>query len=357
MEPYINELLKVAVEKESSDLHLVPNSKPVVRINGSLKSLNNFPDFQSEELKKMLIEILDEKRLQALENNLELDFAYSIAGIARFRCNYYFQRGSLSAAFRIVNTIIKSIEELGLPPKVREFASYPRGLVLVCGPTGSGKSTTLATLIDIINEERAENIITIEDPIEYLHRHKKSIISQREVEFDTKTFSQALKHVLREDPNIIMVGEMRDLDTVSNTLTAAETGHLVFSTLHTQDAAQTIDRIIDIFPTHQQQQIRMQLAGTLKAVLVQQLLPNVSNNGRVAACELMFVNTPIKSMIREMKVHQIYSSMQTGGKEGMIMMDMSLARLYKQGKISKEIAYDKCHNREELIRYINSDVL
>jgi len=355
MEPYINEILRKSVELEASDVHLVANSRPIIRINGYLVPLENFSEIQPEELKKFLLEIVDEIRLHALEKNMELDFSYSIAGLARFRCNYYFQRGTIAAAFRIVSTKIKSIEDLGLPLKVREFTEYPRGLVLVCGPTGSGKSTTLATLINIINEERAENIITIEDPIEYLHRHKKSIISQREVEFDTMTFAEALKHALREDPNIIMVGEMRDLDTVSNTLTAAETGHLVFSTLHTQDAAQTIDRIIDIFPTHQQQQVRMQLAGTLKAVLVQQLLPNVNNNGRVAACELMFVNTAIKSMIRDMKVHQIYSSMQTGGKEGMIMMDMSLARLYKQGKIAKEVAYDKCHSRDELIRYINSE--
>jgi twitching motility protein PilT len=357
MEPYVNEILKIAVELEASDVHLVANSKPLIRSNGSLITLNNFSEIKMEELKTMLLDILDEKRIHVLETKLELDFSYSIPGIARFRCNYYFQRGSLAAAFRIVNSRIKSIEELGLPLKVKEFAGYPRGLVLVCGPTGSGKSTTLASIIDIINEDRAENIITIEDPIEYLHWHKKSIVSQREVEFDTVSFSEALKHALREDPNIIMVGEMRDLDTVSNTLTAAETGHLVFSTLHTQDAAQTIDRIIDIFPTHQQQQIRMQLAGTLKAVLVQQLLPNINKTGRVAACELMFVNTAIKNMIREMKVHQIYSSMQTGGKEGMIMMDMSLARLYKHGKIAKEVAYDKCHNREELMRYINSDVL
>jgi twitching motility protein PilT len=356
MEPYINEILKKGVELEASDVHLIAHSKPIVRINGSLLPLDNFTEINSEELKKILLEMLDEKKRHSLETKLELDFSYSIVGFARFRCNFYYQRGSIAAAFRIVSTRMKSIEELGLPLKIKEFARYPRGLVLVCGPTGSGKSTTLASIIDIINEERAENIITIEDPIEYLHRHKKSIISQREVEFDTKTFAAALKHALREDPNIIMVGEMRDLDTVSNTLTAAETGHLVFSTLHTQDAAQTIDRIIDIFPTHQQQQIRMQLAGTLKAVFVQQLLPNINNNGRVAACELMLVNNAIKNMIREMKVPQIYSSMQTGGKEGMIMMDMSLARLYKQGRISKEVAYDKCHSRDELSRYINSEI-
>jgi twitching motility protein PilT len=357
MESFINEILKKSVELGASDLHVIANSKPLVRINGSLVVLDNFSEIKSEALETMLLKILDEKKILALDTNLELDFSYSILGVSRFRCNFYFQRGSLAAAFRIVSSKIKSIEELGLPSKVKEFADYARGLILVCGPTGSGKSTTLASLIDIINEQRAENIITIEDPIEYLHKHKKSIVSQREVEFDTRTFAEALKHALREDPNIIMVGEMRDLDTVSNTLTAAETGHLVFSTLHTQDAAQTIDRIIDVFPTHQQQQIRMQLASTLKAVLVQQLLPNINNNGRVAACELMFVNSAIKNMIREMKVHQIYSSMQTGGKEGMIMMDMSLARLYKQGKIAKEVAYDKCHNREELVRYINSDIL
>ncbi|MHB1345941.1 MAG: type IV pilus twitching motility protein PilT [Candidatus Humimicrobiaceae bacterium] len=352
----IDEILKTAVELDSSDVHLVANSKPIVRINGALVPVNNFSESNSEELKKILSEILDEKKINTLETKLELDFSYSISGVARFRCNYYYQRGSMAAAFRIVSTKMKSIEELGLPLKIKEFASYPRGLVLVCGPTGSGKSTTLASIIDIINEQRSENIITIEDPIEYLHKHKKSIISQREVEFDTKTFAEALKHALREDPNIIMVGEMRDLETISSTLTAAETGHLVFSTLHTQDAAQTIDRIIDIFPTHQQQQVRMQLAGTLKAVLVQQLLPNIDNNGRVAACELMLVNNAIKNMIREMKVHHIYSAMQTSGKEGMIMMDMSLAKLYKEGKITKELAFDKCHSREELVRYVNSDV-
>jgi len=354
MEPLINEILISAVDLNASDLHMVANSRPVVRVNGHLNTLNNYPKFKAEEVMEMLLQIVDGKKINIFESQFELDFSYSIYGKARFRCNYYFQRGSVAAAFRIVNSRIKTVEELGLPEKIKEFASYPRGLVLVCGPTGSGKSTTLASIIDIINEDRPENIITVEDPIEYLHNHKKSIVSQRELEFDTKSFANALKHALREDPNIIMVGEMRDLETISSTLTAAETGHLVFSTLHTQDAAQTIDRIIDIFPTHRQQQIRMQLAGTLKAVLVQQLLTNAQNNGRVVACELMLVNSAIKNMIREMKVHQIYSSIQTGGKEGMIMMDMSLAKLYNQGKISKEVAYDKCHNKEELTRYIGS---
>jgi len=355
MEPFINGILIKSVSLDASDLHLVANSKPVVRINGSLVTLNDYAEIRAEDLKEILFQIIDEKKQNTFETKFELDFSYSIPGKGRFRCNYYLQRGSTAAAFRIVSSRIKTIEELGLPEKIKEFAAYPRGLVLVCGPTGSGKSTTLASIIDIINDNRMENIITIEDPIEYLHRHKKSIVSQRELEFDTKSFNSALKHALREDPDIIMVGEMRDLETISGTLTAAETGHLVFSTLHTQDAAQTIDRIIDIFPTHKQQQIRMQLAGTLKAVLVQQLLPNFNHDGRVAACELMFVNSAIKNMIREMKVHQIYSAMQTGRKEGMIMMDMSLAKLYKQGKITKETAYDKCHNKEELSRYMSSD--
>jgi len=357
MEPFLNEILIKAVNLDASDVHLIANSKPVLRINGALIELEEYKEFQAEQLKDILFQILDEKKISIFEKDLELDFSYSISGKGRFRCNYYFQRGSVAAAFRTVNSRIKSVEELGLPEKVKEFATYPRGLVLVCGPTGSGKSTTLASIIDIINTNRKENIITIEDPIEYLHHHKKSLVSQRELGFDTKSFAKALKHALREDPDIIMVGEMRDLETISSTLTAAETGHLVFSTLHTQDAAQTIDRIIDIFPTHQQQQIRMQLAGTLKAVLVQQLLPNAQNNGRVVACELMIVNSAIKNMIREMKVHQIYSSIQAGGKEGMIMMDMSLAKLYKQGKITQEVAYDKCHNREELMRYMSSVVV
>jgi len=352
--PDLNDILTECVKLDSSDLHLVVNSKPIIRIHGALQKLDDYPVFSSEELHNLLYAILDEKKKMIFETKFELDFSHSISGIARFRCNYYFQRGTIAAAFRVVNTQIKTIEELGLPEIIKEFAQYARGLILVCGPTGSGKSTTLASVIDIINETRTENIITVEDPIEYLHRHKKCLISQREIDFDTLSFESALKHSLREDPDIIMVGEMRDLETISSALTAAETGHLVFSTLHTQDAPQTIDRIIDIFPTHQQQQIRVQLAGTLKAVLVQQLLPNAANDGRVVAVELMIVNQGIKNMIREVKTHQIYSAMQAGGREGMIMMDMSLARLFKKGKISKETALDKCHNKEELTRLINT---
>ncbi len=357
METNINILLEKCINLNASDLHLVVNSRPVIRINGILKEMDEFEILSPDILNKILYSIIDENKIRKFKEKLELDFSYSIQNMGRFRCNYYFQRGTIAAAFRMVTSQIKSLEELGLPPKVKEFASYPRGLVLVCGPTGSGKSTTLASIIDIINETRSENIITIEDPIEYLHWHKKSIISQREIETDTTSFATALKHALREDPDVIMVGEMRDLETISNTLTAAETGHLVFSTLHTQDAAQTIDRIIDIFPTHSQQQIRLQLAGTLKAVLVQQLIPNKNNDGRVVAVELMTVNPAIRNMIRDVKSHQIYTAMQSSGKEGMLMMDLSLARLLKEGKISQEMAYEKCHNKEELTRYLNSDFI
>lgn len=354
MKVCINDLLISCIDNNASDLHLIANSKPVMRINGELVSLDNYEILMPEVLKELLYQIIDKDKIKKFENSLDLDFSYSIPTKGRFRCNYYLQRGTMAAAFRMVTSRIKTIEELGLPSKIKEFANYPRGLVLICGPTGSGKSTTLASLIDIINETQRKNIITIEDPIEYLHWHKKSIVSQREIETDTTSFATALKYALREDPDVIMVGEMRDLETITNTLTAAETGHLVFSTLHTQDAPQTIDRIIDVFPLHNQQQIRLQLAGSLKAVLVQQLLPEKNNKGRVVATELMTVNTAIRNMIRDMKSHQIYNAMQASGKEGMLLMDMSLSELVKQGKITRESAYEKCHNREELTRYLQS---
>ncbi|MDZ7838191.1 MAG: type IV pilus twitching motility protein PilT [Actinomycetota bacterium] len=322
------------------------------RINGDLVRSEGYTDLKPDQIKDLLLAVLDDNQKDHLFKEKELDFSHSLSGIGRFRVNYFFQRGSLAGAFRVISSDILSIEDLHLPQQIKEFATYPRGLVLVTGPTGSGKSTTLASIINLINESRVENIITIEDPIEYLHRHKKSIISQREVGFDTKSFARALKYVLREDPDIILVGEMRDLETISSALTAAETGHLVFSTLHTQDAAQTLDRIVDIFPPHQQQQVRIQLAGTLKAVLVQQLLPTVDNQGRVPAVELMFSTTAIRNLVREMKTHQIYSSIQAGGRRGMITMDMSLANLYRQGKISRDIALEKCHNREDMERML-----
>jgi len=296
---------------------------------------------------------LNEEQITRLEKQLAVDFSHTLPGYGRFRCSYFYQRNSLAASFRYITGKILTIEELNLPGQIEEFADYPRGLVLVTGPTGCGKSTTLASIINLINNNRCENIITIEDPIEYLFTHKKSIVSQREVLTDTRSFGTALKYILREDPNVIMVGEIRDLETISSTLTAAETGHLVFSTLHTQDAPQTIDRIIDIFPTHQQNQVRSQLAGILKAVLVQQLIPSKDNTGRLPATELMFVTPGIKNMIREMKVHQIYSAIQAGGKRGMMTMDMSLANLYKNGKITEEMALEKAHNMDELKRMIH----
>lgn len=349
----INDVLIEAIKRNASDIHIVCALPPVIRINGRLTKLEKFGEITPEISKKILIRILNEEQIRRLEKQLAVDFSHTLPGYGRFRCSYFYQRNSLAAAFRYISRKILSIEELNLPGQIEEFADYPRGLVLVTGPTGCGKSTTLASIINLINNNRSENIITIEDPIEYLFTHKKSIVSQREVLTDTRSFGTALRYILREDPNVIMVGEIRDLETISSTLTAAETGHLVFSTLHTQDAPQTIDRIIDIFPTHQQNQVRSQLAGILKAVLVQQLIPNKDNTGRLPATELMFVTPAIKNMIREMKVHQIYSAIQAGGKRGMMTMDMSLANLYKNGKITEEMALEKAHNRDEVKRMIH----
>ena len=350
----IDDVLIEAINVGASDIHVVCVLPPIFRVHGRLVKLDKFGDITPELSEKVLTKILNEEQLKRLSEKLSVDFSYSLPGHGRFRCNYYYQRNTLAAAFRYISREIPSIDELGLPSQVGEFAKYPRGLVLVTGPTGCGKSTTLASIIEMINEKRSENIITIEDPIEYLFKHKKSIISQREVLSDTHTFSDALKYVLREDPDVIMVGEMRDLETIASTLTAAETGHLVFSTLHTQDAPQTIDRIIDVFPTYQQRQVRAQLAGTLRAVLVQQLIPTISGDGRAAATELMFVNTAIKNMIREVKVHQIYTAIQASGRAGMMTMDMSLANLYKEGKISEKLALEKSHSIEEVRRMISS---
>lgn len=351
----INSILLEAIKLDASDVHIVCVLPPIFRINGKLIRMEEFGDVTPEMSEKMLTRILNNEQLKRLNEKLSVDFSYTIPHYGRFRCSYYYQRNTLAAAFRYISREILTIRELGLPEQIEEFATYPRGLVLITGPTGCGKSTTLASLIELINQTREENIITVEDPIEYLFTHKKSVISQREILSDALTFADALKYVLREDPDVIMVGEMRDLETISSTLTAAETGHLVFSTLHTQDAPQTIDRIIDVFPTYQQRQIRAQLAGTLKAVLVQQLIPTRNGDGRVPATELMFVNSAISNMIRESKVHQIYTSIQASGRRGMMTMDMSLANLYKAGKISKEMALSKAHSIEEVKRMIGSE--
>ena len=293
---------------------------------------------------------ITQRQRELFEENLELDFAYSVPGRARFRVNMYRQRDSVGAAFRIIPFEIKRLEDLGVPATVANFASLPRGFVLVTGPTGSGKSTTLASLLDLANRTRKEHIMTCEDPIEFLHRHQQCLVNQREVGEDTHSFSNALKHVLRQDPDIILVGEMRDLETISVALTAAETGHLVYATLHTQDAAQTIDRVIDVFPPHQQQQVRAQLAQSIQGVVCQTLARTVDGRGRVVACEVMVATPAIRNLIREGKTHQIYSAMQAGAKHGMQTMDQHLADLVNKGRITYETGVEKCHHIEDFNR-------
>jgi twitching motility protein PilT len=347
----IPELLEIVVDRGASDLHLTTGTPPVVRLNGVLHRLD-YPKLEPDQLQRMIYSILTQKQRERLEQDLELDVSYALPGKGRFRVNVYFQRDALGAAFRMIPFEIKSIEQLGLPRQVEDFARLPRGLVLVTGPTGSGKSTTLAALVDIVNNERDEHIMTVEDPIEFLHKHKRCIVNQREVGHDTHSFADALKHVLRQDPDVILVGEMRDLETIQTALTAAETGHLVFATLHTQDAPQTIDRVIDVFPPFQQQQVRVQLAVTLQGVVTQQLLPTSDRMGRVAAAEIMVATPAIQNLIREAKIHQIYSSMQAGAKHGMHTMDQHLSELVRAGRITYETAADRCHSIDELNRML-----
>jgi len=351
----IMELLEAVLERGASDLHVTSGTPPTIRVHGSLQRLNQYPKLTPEELQRMIYSILSQKQRERLEQELELDVSYSLPGKARFRVNVYFQRDAMGAAFRLIPFEIKSIDDLGLPIQIEEFARLPRGLVLVTGPTGSGKSTTLASLVDVINEERDVHIMTVEDPIEFLHRHKRALVNQREVGHDTTSFAQALKHVLRQDPDVILVGEMRDLETISTALTAAETGHLVFATLHTQDAPQTIDRIIDVFPPFQQQQVRVQLAVTLQGIVTQQLLATVDGRGRAASAEVLIATPAVRNLIREAKIHQIYSLMQAGGKFGMQTMDASLAQLVRAGKISRESALAQCHDPEELHRILGQE--
>ena len=309
-------------------------SPPIIRINGQLERLD-YPRLSANDTRELIYSILSQDQRQRLENEWEIDFSYSVPGRARFRVNAYFQRNSLGAAFRLIPINIKKLEDLGLPPSLHDLTRKPRGFCIVTGPTGSGKSTTLAAMIDEINETRDEHIMTIEDPIEFLHRHKKCMVNQREVGADTKSFNRALKSVLRQDPDIILVGEMRDTETMATALTAAETGHLVFATLHTQDAPQTIDRIIDVFPPHQQEQIRVQLSTTLMGVCTQQLLPTRDGSGRCVACELLIPTPAVRNLIREGKTHQIYSTMQTGTAFGMQTMDAALADLVRRGIITQ----------------------
>ena len=352
----VQELLGQVLALDASDLHITVGARPTVRIHGDLKPLETYAPLESDQIRRMVYAILTQRQRERFEQDKELDLSYSLPGKARFRVNVYLQRDAIGAAFRLIPFKIRGMEELGLPPHIEEFARLPRGLVLVTGPTGSGKSTTLAGLIDVVNQEREVHIMTVEDPIEYLHRHKRAIVNQRELGSDTHSFAEALKHVLRQDPDVILVGEMRDLETIQTAITAAETGHLVFATLHTQDAPQTIDRIIDAFPPHQQQQIRVQLSTTLQGVVTQQLLQTWDGRGRVVASEVLVATPAIRNLIREGKVHQIYSAMQAGARYGMRTMDQTLASLVMGGKISFELARQRCHDVSELERLTNGVV-
>ncbi|MFA4043371.1 MAG: hypothetical protein HZRFUVUK_000136 [Candidatus Fervidibacterota bacterium] len=344
---HIDDLLRIVVEKNASDLHLCVGVPPVLRIDGKLYRTPFMPA-EPAQTQRLIYEILTDDQIQRFENELELDFSYSLQNIARFRVNVFKDRGNVAAAFRLIPRRIPSIRELGLPVILEELILKPRGLILVTGPTGSGKSTTLAAMIDHLNNTDSRHVITIEDPIEYMHTHKKCIINQREIGQDTLSFAKALRSALREDPDVILVGEMRDLETIATAITAAETGHLVLATLHTNNAAETIDRIIDVFPAEQQAQIRVQLSNNLVAVLSQQLLPRASGRGRVAAMEIMIATPAIRNLIREGKTHQIPSIIQTSGEFGMQTMDQALRDLYLQGIITYEDAMARAQRPEEL---------
>ncbi|CAA9515754.1 MAG: Twitching motility protein PilT [uncultured Solirubrobacteraceae bacterium] len=348
------DLLLEVIERNASDLHLTAGAHPTVRVRGRLQPLEEYPVMTTEQTREIVYSILSNDQRQRLETDWQIDFAYSIPGRARFRVNAYYQRSAIGAAFRLIPFGLKSVEELGLPVVIHELAKKPRGFVLVTGPTGSGKSTSLAAVVDEINSTREEHIMTIEDPIEFLHGHKKCIVNQREIGSDAQSFGAGLKAALRQDPDVILVGEMRDLETIHTALTAAETGHLVFGTLHTQDTPQTIDRIIDVFPASQQQQVRVQLSVALQGIVTQQLLPTADGAGRVAACEVLLATPAIRNLIREGKTHQIYSSLQTGASIGMQTMDAALATLVRQGKITQKVAESRSSTPEELRRLLGA---
>ena len=346
--PSVNDLLIELLDRGGSDLHLAAGSPPQVRVNGLLMPLDAHPMLKPAMLRSMIYEILTTRQREELEEQRELDCSHPLPGRGRFRVNVFFQRDSVGAVMRAIPNEIVSLGSLGMPPVVADFAQLARGLVLVTGPTGSGKSTTLASIMDLVNSTRAVHVMTVEDPIEFMHKHKMALVNQREVGADTLGFANALKHALRQDPDVILVGEMRDLETISTAITAAETGHLVFATLHTQDAPQSIERMIDVFPAHQQQQVRVQLAGSLQAVVSQQLLPTKDGKGRIAAVEVMVATPAIRNLVREGKVHQINSAIQSGGKYGMQSMDQALASLVKSGQVAYRVAYERAQNPEEL---------
>jgi twitching motility protein PilT len=352
----LDEILSRTVQMNGSDLHLTAGLPPMVRVYGELTPMD-MQKLAPQDIEDLILPILEPHQREALDKALELDLSYSMSGLSRFRGNIMWQRGSLAVNFRVVAFSIPHMEDLGLPPAVKDLARLPRGLVLVTGPTGSGKSTTLASIIDMINKERSLNIVTIENPIEFLHTHKKSIVKQREVGTDTHSFANALRHVLRHDPDVILVGEMRDLESISIALTAAETGHLVFSTLHTQTAALAVHRIVDVFPTGMRNQISQQLADSLQGIIAQQLLPRTDNRGRVAAIELLLSTPAVRNLIREGKEHQLYTVMQTGRAMGMQTMDQSLADLCTAGIITRDMALSRCVDQTELDRSLRKSSL
>src|SRR6266480_4091473 len=345
----IDELLERMVEANASDLHVTTGTPPAIRVRGEVERLEGFDALTGEETQQLLYRILSSEQQKLLEINRQLDFSYSMPGLARFRVNVYFQRESIGAAFRLIPTELKTLEELGIPDSLHVLAEKPRGLVLVTGPTGSGKSTTLAAIIDEINRNRSEHILTIEDPIEFLHRHKRCIVNQREIGPDATSFAEALRAALRQDPDVILVGEMRDLETIATALTAAETGHLVFGTLHTQSAPSTIDRIIDVFPAEQQEQVRIQIASSLVGVVTQALLPTADGYGRVPALEILLPDDAVRNLIRQGKVEQIYSVMQTNTSRGMQTMEQSLGDLIMRRVVDLDMGLSRSSRPRQLI--------
>jgi twitching motility protein PilT len=345
----IDHLLEQMVARKASDLHITVGTPPAIRVNGEVVRLDEYAALDAEQTQQLLYRVLSSEQQKQLEIKRQIDFAHSVPGVARFRVNVYFQRESLGGAFRVIPEEIKTLEELGLPASLHALAELPRGLVLVTGPTGSGKSTTLASVIDEVNRTRAEHILTIEDPIEFVHRHKRCIVNQREIGVDATSFGEGLRAALRQDPDVILVGEMRDLETISTALTAAETGHLVLGTLHTQSAPSTIDRIIDVFPPSQQEQVRIMIAGSLQGVVTQALLPTADGQGRAPALEILLPDDAVRNLIRQGKVEQIYSVMQTNTSRGMQTMEQSLAELTLRGVITLETALSRSSRTEQLV--------
>jgi twitching motility protein PilT len=347
--PKIEILLEEVIKRKASDLHLQVGLPPVIRVDGSLQALPGYQIMNEQTVETLIFGLLEEDQKQILLRDKEFDFSFAFGDLGRFRVNAFHERGNLAAALRLISNDIKSVEELGLPPVLNKFADYPRGLVLVTGPTGSGKSSTLAALVDKINTEKPLHIITVEDPIEYTHKSKKSLVVQREVHYDTYSFSAALRSALREDPDVVLIGEMRDLETIAAAITIAETGHLVFATLHTNSAAQSVDRMIDVFPPHQQQQVRSQLGNILMAICSQRLIPALGG-GRVPAAEILIANAAVRNIVREGKNYQLEAVIQTGAEAGMQSMDRTLVSLIHAGKVSYEEAKTYAVDPEELDR-------